>query len=274
MATIAFSTMRHMLARRLGDHAAGTATGGSTTTLLDATRRKEKNDYWAGAWCKVYAGTGLGQERPLSASTQATGTLTHAATAWTAPDATSLYELHRIFSAAEYDEFLKESQRWHTRNRRLVSWTLDTSLTWVTDQWDYTIPATIVGIQQVELSTETGAPDSDEYEFIERDRWSVRRSATRKLVFHKKFGQPASGTLIRITGIIEFTDATLDADTFNLDANPIVALALAHATLGLIGAFPASHYDRLHQRAVEEHERLLARVPEPMPSDVVWVEAL
>jgi hypothetical protein len=170
MATLTFWQLRHMLARRLGDHAHGTATGGSATTLLDATRRKEANDYWKGAFCKVYSGTGAGAERPLSASTQSTGTLTHAATNWTTPDTTSLYELHRLFEALQYDQFLLESQRWHTREKRLLTWTLDTSLTWTTDQHDYTVPAGIVGIQHVEFSTETGAPDSDEYEFIRRHR--------------------------------------------------------------------------------------------------------
>lgn len=261
-----------MLARRLGDHTHGTATSGSTTTLVDAAQRKEKDNYWLGADCKVYSGTGSGQSRMLSASTQSSGTLTHAASNWTAPDSTSLYELHRLFPAAQYDQFLLESQRWHTRQARLLAWTVDSSLTWTTDQFDYTVPATLVGIQSVEFSTETGAPDTDEYDFIGGERWEIRRSSTRKIVFGTQFGQPVSGTVIRLTGVSEFSDATADSDTFNLDANAIVELAVVFATQSLMGMAPNAKWKELHQAAVAEHDRMLSRMKEPPPSNIKWLE--
>jgi hypothetical protein len=198
LATLAWYQIRHNLARRVGDHTFGTATGGAAQTLLDATRRKERDNVWLGAWLKVYSGTGNGQERPLSGSTQSNGTLTHAATAWaTNPDATSLYELHRFYSAADYDEFLKEALRALTRTRRLLDRTFDTSLTWTTNQYDYTVPSGIVGVRRVEFSTEVGAPDTDEYKYIPNDQWDIRVSSTRKIVFGTKFGQPASGSRTR-----------------------------------------------------------------------------
>lgn len=275
MATIAWSTIRHMLARRLGDHTSGTATGGTVTTLLDATQRKERDNYWLGANCKVYSGTGSGQERPLSASTQSSGTLTHSATNWTAPDATSLYELHRLFTAGEYDEFLKESQRWHTRARKIINRKIDTSLMWTTDQFDYTVPTGFVAVERVELSTTTAAPGSDDYRFQPNDRWDIRQDTTRKLVFSRNHGQPVASTVIRITGYAEFADPTADSDTYNFDANPIVQLALVFATSALIGLAAHAHYRELHQVAVAEHDRLLARIPDvAFPSGAKIVEPL
>jgi hypothetical protein len=274
MATLTWSQLRHSLARRLGDHTAGTATGGAATTLLDAAQRKERDNFWLGADLKVYSGTGSPQSRMVSASTQATGTLTHAGSNWTVPDATSLYELHRLFPASEYDELLKESLRWHTRSRRLYDRKSDVTLTWVTDQWDYSIPAGFVAISTVELSTETGTPDTDEYEFIKNDAWYVRQTTTRKLVFNKSFAQPTVGTLIRVTGYAEFADPTADTTTYNLDANPIVQLALVFATEALLGMAPSAHFKELHQYAIAEHDRMLQRIPDPAFTDAKIVESL
>ncbi len=274
MATIPWYTIRHMLARRVGDHIAGTATGGSTTTLVDATRRKERDNALIGLWCKIYSGTASEAERRLSANTQSTGTLTHASTTWTTPDTTSLYELHRLMEAAQYDEYLKEALRWLTRGRYLLAPSVDTSLTIVADQYDYDVPGGMIGIEKVEFSTETGSPDSDEYDYVPDDRWYIRRSSTRKLVFNKKFGLPVASTVIRVTGFIEFGDPTSDAHTFNLDANPIVAVAAVNVSLALAVLVPSAHWDRFHQRALELQERTLARILEQRLSTVKWVEPL
>jgi len=267
--------MRHSLARRLGDHISGTATGGAAQTLLDAAQLvRYKDNTLIGADLKVYAGTGAGQSRAVSANTQSTGTLTHAGSAWTVPDATSLYEVHRLCRAAEYDEFLKESLRWHTRAKKLLNRAEDSALLWVTGQRDYTVPTGMVAIESVEFSTETGAPDTDEYKFIEKDRWYIRQSTTRKLVFNNLSAEPVAGTLIRVTGYAEFADPSADTTTYNLDANPVIQLALAFAAQALMGFSPSAHWKELHAFAVSEHDRLLARIPEIPLASAKIVEPL
>ena len=275
MANLNWYQLRHNLARRVGDHTFGTATGGAAQTLVDATRRKERDNVWLGAWLKVYSGTGSGQERPLSASTQSSGTLTHAATAWaTNPDNTSLYELHRYYSAADYDEFLKEALRAITRGRRMLDRTVDESLSWTTDQYDYTVPAGVVGISRIAYATETGTPDSDEYKFIPNDQWDIRLATTRKIVFSTKFSQPASTTTIRLHGYKEFADPSADTTTYNLDAGPIVALAAVLVAESLIPLHPTAHWREFHAAALNHYERALARIPETAPSEVRWCEPL
>lgn len=70
----------------------GKATGGSTTTLVDASlgvdRAKWKTDQWVNYWVYIYSGTGEGQIRQITANTGDTLTWTAAGTA---PTSTSRY---------------------------------------------------------------------------------------------------------------------------------------------------------------------------------------
>lgn len=72
--------------------AKGKATGGTTTTLVDATMGVDRaawtTDEWIGYWVYIYSGTGAGQIRQITANTGTTLTWT---TAGTAPTATSQY---------------------------------------------------------------------------------------------------------------------------------------------------------------------------------------
>ena len=70
----------------------GIATGGSTTTLIDATLGVDvaawRTNQWSGYWVFIYSGTGAGQIRQIASNT---GTTLTWSSAGTAPDATSRY---------------------------------------------------------------------------------------------------------------------------------------------------------------------------------------
>jgi hypothetical protein len=70
----------------------GTATGGTTTTLVDAAHGVDvaswKTNQWTGYWVFVYLGTAAGQIRQVASNTGSTLTWSSAGTA---PDATSRY---------------------------------------------------------------------------------------------------------------------------------------------------------------------------------------
>jgi len=70
----------------------GLATGGSTTTLVDATRGVDlaawRTNQWAGYWVFIFSGTAAGQVRQIASNT---GTTLTWSTAGTAPDTTSRY---------------------------------------------------------------------------------------------------------------------------------------------------------------------------------------
>jgi hypothetical protein len=81
------------------DLEAGTATGGSTTTLADSTRT-EGDDYFNGWRCTIIAGTGKGSYALVTDYTGSSGTFTVAdwltaagAAGGTDPDSTSVYSV-------------------------------------------------------------------------------------------------------------------------------------------------------------------------------------
>ena len=95
--------LRQSISRALKDLVVlGTATGGTTTTLIDTTNLIHADtDQLKGYQLYIYGGTAIGQTRFITAFTPATDTVTFAA--GTAPDTTSTYEIHRRFTVAEYN---------------------------------------------------------------------------------------------------------------------------------------------------------------------------
>jgi hypothetical protein len=71
-------------------HGHGSPTITGTTTLLTDTTKNWPSNFWAGARLKFVAGTGVGQETPITANTNNTITYT---TVTTAPDTSSVYSI-------------------------------------------------------------------------------------------------------------------------------------------------------------------------------------
>jgi hypothetical protein len=76
--------------------AAGAATGGSTTTLIDSSRTWDPG-CWTGNRVRIVAGTGLGAEIAITANTNTT--LTYATQTFT-PDSTTRYQIMATFGIA------------------------------------------------------------------------------------------------------------------------------------------------------------------------------
>ena len=76
--------------------AAGAATGGSTTTLVDSSRTWDPG-CWTGNKVRIIAGTGLGNEIAITANTNTT--LTYATQTFT-PDSTTRYQIMATFGIA------------------------------------------------------------------------------------------------------------------------------------------------------------------------------
>jgi hypothetical protein len=74
--------------------ATGLATGGTSTTLVDSTRRLEVDDYFNGWVLTVRAGTGLGETATITDFVQSTATLTFTAlSGGSTPDTTTVYSI-------------------------------------------------------------------------------------------------------------------------------------------------------------------------------------
>lgn len=96
----------------------GTATSATASTLVDTVNRKEQDDYWKGGEVEIMAGTGSGQIRDISSSTQSSGSLSVSPNWTTVPDATSVYRVIRSFTKSIDQSFEKLEQMLYNKGRR------------------------------------------------------------------------------------------------------------------------------------------------------------
>ena len=97
-------------------NAAGAATGGSTTTLVDSSKTWDPG-CWTGNKVRIVAGTGLGAEIAITANTNTT--LTYATQTFT-PDSTTRYQIMGTFGIATSGS---------------TSTIVDTTKNWKVNQW-------------------------------------------------------------------------------------------------------------------------------------------
>jgi hypothetical protein len=275
--TVAWYDIRHYTAALLDDLVLGTATGGSTTTLIDTADRYEQDDTLNGMFVKIYSGTGLGKERLVNDYVQSTSTITIGGSAWTAPIAGSLYELHSRFSAAQYDVYCKMALRDLTRRCKLLETVVDESLTAGANDYEHNVPAGVVAIESVEVANAT-PPDGTGYDALPWDAWDIRRAATRVLTLDKTYaelyGLPTTGRTIRVIGWDRLAMPTLDADTYLVNPEPIALLAASYAAGAISTRDPSGVWRTVADRLALLAREAEARIPGPQTGDVRWVEVL
>ena len=216
--TVTRTTLRSLIADAMGDNlASGTATAGGATTITDSVELAANSaDLFKGAWVFINAGTGIGQERYVSASTTG-GQLT--VPAWTTqPSTDSVYEVHRRKRVAEYnraiDAALRSTRLMHLNGKVDESTTLDTD-------YEYTLPAgfhTIHRISMIEDATDDALRrvlEPWEWELIAGDPpGSLRLKCA-----------PIDGYLLRIEGMAYPTVPTADTSAIKVNVQPLVAFA-------------------------------------------------
>jgi len=103
--------------RKIANQVSATATGGSTTTVVD-TKRKEADSFWKGGVIEVIAGTGAGQTRPITAFVQSTGTFTVSPAFSVTIDTTSVYRAVRSFTGKIKQSFEKIEDMLYNAGKR------------------------------------------------------------------------------------------------------------------------------------------------------------
>lgn len=96
----------------------GTATAGTSSTLVDTIKRKEVDDYWVGGTIDIISGTGAGQSRTITDFVQSTSTITVSPVFTTTPDTTSVYKIVRSFYQAIEQSFQKIEQLLYDKGKR------------------------------------------------------------------------------------------------------------------------------------------------------------
>jgi len=104
--------------RSANRQASGTATAGTSSTLVDTAKRKETTDYWKGGTLEILAGTGVGQKRDITAFTTSSSTFAVTPNWTTTPDATSVYLAVKSFSNKIQQSFKKLETMLYDKGKR------------------------------------------------------------------------------------------------------------------------------------------------------------
>lgn len=104
--------------RKANEQSPSTATGGSTSTLIDTLKRKEADDYWKGGKIEILSGTGAGQVRDITGNVQSTGVISVSPNFATTPDTTSIYRVIKSFTQAIQNGFDKFEQMLYDKGQR------------------------------------------------------------------------------------------------------------------------------------------------------------
>lgn len=103
--------------RKIANQASGTATGGTTATLID-TKRKEDDNFWKGGTLEILSGTNVGQQRTITAFSQSTATMTVSPAFSGTIDTTSVYRVIRSFSNKIRQSFEKIEDMLYNAGKR------------------------------------------------------------------------------------------------------------------------------------------------------------
>jgi hypothetical protein len=173
--------LTYRVARELGILSEGTATGGSTSSIVDTNDRTEANDYWnlGSAWI-TYDGAGAGaapqgQYKEISDFVLATGTITLRSTLTAAVASTDRYAISdRRFPLHVLIQMVNQA----ITDLGRIPVTDKTSLTTASDKTEYTLPTAVLpdSLRQVFLQLDNS--DSDNNQWVELYNWSVEVTAT------------------------------------------------------------------------------------------------
>ncbi len=215
--------IRHMASKFLEGKESfykGTVDSAALGTLVDADRVEPSNSL-VGWYAYIYAGNGAGQERRITANSPTTTTLTLAKNWTTLPIAGSLYEVHRYFPVADYNDAIRQAVM-DVSNLVLVPVT-DSTITLATSTYEYDIPVGFSHLFQVQINTR-----DDLYKTIAPSCWGVKRGL-RKLWIFPEVVHAYTGQKLLLLGLRPPTEP-LD-DTSGIDVRPSYVIKKACAYL-------------------------------------------
>ena len=215
--------LRWDVADQLEDLWLGVASAVGATSITVPGLEAPLND-WEGAEIYVYAGTGVGQTRVVTASGDNTGVFT--VPAWTTLPTDASVEVHRRFTVARYNRALSRAIR---QTRDIWVETEDRSLLQVSGQFEYALPAGLTWLVSVEtLDTAT----TDSWTLLNRisGQWTASNGTLRIT------GAGLDGVRMRLRGYRAPQGLDYDEQFADLDAGYLTLAAASLLTASEIAA--------------------------------------
>lgn len=200
-----FSVARQEVAARAAQFIMGTATGGSTTTVTDATNLTYVDNYWNEAFALFTSGTNNGLIRKVQTSSLSSTQLTLYSAVTGAVASGDTYELYRRFSPQDImkagnSALLKSYPYFYYHGRFTFTATQDT-LTYALPTGPDMIGAD--SVLRVEYQKFTAAANADwPYQVLSRDLWDVTEifsSTTNDTLYRLQLNfNPQTNRLLRV----------------------------------------------------------------------------
>jgi len=175
-----FSELIERVYRLVGDWAEGTATGGSTTTIIDTTNRLEQDDYWndlnAFAW--VHDGAAAGDWRKVTDFVNSSATLTVPTMTSTGVAATNTYSLHSMFTIDEVKKAINMAID-QVAGECLEHELDQATITLAASTYEYALPSdclVLYGVTQANAAGTWGSEDR-----VPADEWRILKDGSPKL---------------------------------------------------------------------------------------------
>lgn len=186
----------------------GTATGGSTTTLVD-TGLSDPNDFYNGGTIFFISGNNANKSAVITDWNSTTHTFTFATQTGACAAADRYAAIHNIYNRDTLVEAINQALE------DLGPFTAtNTALTTIADTEAYTLPTGVSAVKKVEIATSTTAP----YGWYELRQW---REVNGTLYINENV-EPWAGYTIRLWYEADHTYTTTDAGTLNVDIHPEV----------------------------------------------------
>jgi hypothetical protein len=217
------TTIRQEVARRATEFLQGTATGGSTTSVVDTVNLNQDDDFWGEAWVRFSSGTNNDAVRRVSASSQSAASLTLYSAAPASVGAGDTYDLHRRFSPVDIMNGVNSAvnKSWPDFFETVKS----NVVTATTNTFRYDFPAGVpeegvIGIE-MQILTDPNVPTYP-YERLPISKYDIIRewdgsANAEKLILELRFN-PQTNRLIRFLYAKPLQAVTTSTDRIHLDA--------------------------------------------------------
>jgi hypothetical protein len=277
---VTLASARRAIAARASEFLQGTATSGSTTTLIDTNNLQYVDSYWNEQTVLFTSGTNNGLQRKISAYTSATSQATLYTAASAAVVSGDTYELYRRFSPADHKTAIngainKSWPLFYERAFYSITPTQDT----LTYAWPSGLDLGSQGFMKLEyqahtLPTQTTFPyqtlGTDMYDITEK--WNASLGISQKTL-QLRFN-PESNRLLRMTFGTPLRAVSADADVISL-ADPETEWLYAKS-IEELWRLEANRSESVARKDAKEQlatamaeanrlERILGNPPDPAP---------
>jgi len=204
------------IARRYGHYHRSTATGGSTTTIVNTTGLYEPDDFYVGHYAYIVTDAGgahaapEGQERPVTDYDQSTGTLTvdpAFSAAVASGDTYELLALKRADIAAAINAAIRQAgETW-------LAPTVDTTtVTIADDDYDYSLPVGVVRLLGVMVRGDT----DEAWRYVQGRQWSVGGTPGAQVLYFDTLEGLEAGDLVRLDYLARPGELSADSSSFGI----------------------------------------------------------